>query len=785
MKVYKLCIFTSLSLNAINLDEINVYGYSLNADYIGFSSTLYNKEYINNQTNSNHTLDELLKKHTNIKLSKDKQTTNNYSLKPEDFSINGAKTYQNQMYIDGINITSTIAPNRYKYLYKNVWYNPSIGSYGLNIDTSILENLNVHDSFISANYGGFLGGVIDGKIKNPTKKPSGAIKISYTTQENAFIDDKIKKNYYTGYGYQDFSDYYKRYLSANFSSYLSDTFGFLFFISDNYSKAKVKKKDIYTINSVSERNNTILLKTQKDYENHTLHSIFLYNPMSVKQFQEGVIDSNMNVKYGGYSFALNLESRLKNATINQHLSFLQSNSSRIYDKKVQYQIKLPSGINQSYGGLGNTLQKEKNYQYKFDVKTNEFQANKILYDFNFGFDFIKNQGEINRINPYTLYKNQNPLPNNTYCKLNDKSCLNNQYFTYYETHYANSKKSINNYGIFVESNINYNKLRLRLGLRGDYDSLSKKINLAPRSGIEYYLNDNQALGFGFNRYYDKGLLTYLLFDDYFSGYEEYTRNNYDEPWVRKDKWKNDRVFNGLKSPYANEFSIYYNAEFTYFKMLLKYVKRKTYNEIYSSNKNDLGLDDIDGVENNYSVYHNDKKTNSDIISLNISNNKPLNILNTQNYLDLNISYLHKTGSAMEYSSTKGYDIIYNNKVIKSSELPFIYEPFTLNLTHTLVYNNFKLDNYFTFHSNSKNLFSFYDNVLKKRIYSDFTLKHYITWDFGLSYMKKLKNSEIIANLNITNITNSKNKIGVFNCNNEICFNYDNSRTYNFNISYIF
>ncbi|WP_267524212.1 TonB-dependent receptor plug domain-containing protein [Campylobacter sp. MG1] len=785
MKFYKIYILVSLSLNAVTLDEIHIYDNSLNTDYIGFSSTLYNKEYINNQNKINHSLDELLKKHTNIRVSVDKNTTNSYSLKPEDFSINGAKTYQNQMYVDGINITSTIAPNRYKYLYKNVWFNPSLGSYGLNIDSSLLENLNVHDSFVSASYGGFLGGVIDGKIKNPTKKPSGAINMSYTTQENAFIDEKIRQNYSTGYGYQDFSNYYKRYLSADFSSYLNDTFGFLFFVSDNYSKAKVKKKDIYTIDSVSERTNTILLKTQKDYENHTLYSVFLYNPMSVKQFQEGVINSNMNVKYGGYSIAFNLESNLKNLQINQHLSFLKSNSSRIYDNKVQYQLILPSGAKQSYGGLGDTLQKEKSYQYKIDLKTNEFKAKNLTYDFNFGFEFIKNQGEINRISPYTRYENPTPLQNNLNCKLNDKSCINNQYFQYYETHYANSKKYINNYGVFIEGNANYDNFRLRLGLRGDYDSLSKKFNLAPRSGVEYYLSDNQALGFGFNKYFDKGLLTYLLFDDYFSGYEEYTRTSYDDTWVLKNKWKKDRVFKGLKSPYANEFSVYYNAEFNYFKMLLKYVKRKTYNEIYSSSQKDLGLENIDGVENNYSVYHNDKKTNSDIISLNLSSSKPLNIFNTQNYFDLNLSYIHKTGSTMEYSSNKGYDIIYHNKIIKSSELPFIYEPFTANLTHTLIYNNFKLNNYFTFHSSSNNLFNTYDNALKKRIYSDIRLKHYYTWDLGLSYIKKLKNNQLIANFNISNITNSKNTIGVFNCNNEVCFNYDNSRTYNFNISYIF
>ena len=784
MKLLKsnILIATCISLQAINLDEINIYANSLNTDFVGFSSTLYNKEYINNNIKENHTLDELLKKHTNIRVDK-KDTANNYSLKPDDFSINGAKTYQNQMLVDGMNISSTIQPNRSKTLYKNVWYNPSLGSYGLNIDSSMLESLNVHDSFVSASYGGFLGGVIDAKIKNPSVNPSGSFNMGYSMQENIFIDEKIREKYSKGYGYQDFSDYYKRYLNASFSTFIDDNFGILFFVSNNYSRAKVKEKDIYTASEVSEENSTIMLKTQKNYENHTLSSVFLYNPFKVRQFQEGVINSQMNVKYGGYSIAFNLESDLKNLHINQHLSFLKSNSSRIYDNKVQYQLTLPSGKKQSYGGLGDTLQIEKKYQYKIEAKTNDFNTKNLNYNFNFGFEANKNEGLIDRINPYIRF--EQPTPVTTSCKPNDKSCINNEYFKYYETHYAKSKKFINDYAVFAESDIEYQKFRFRLGLRGDWDTLAKSFNLAPRSGVEYYLNDNQALGFGFNKYYDKSLLTYLLFDDFFSGYEEYTRVDYDSPWVLSKKYQKDRVFKGLKNPYANEFSVYYNAEFNYFKMLLKYVKRKTYNEIYSSSQKDLGLENIDGVESNYKVYHNDKKTNSDIISLNLSSNKPFNVLNTQNYFDLNLSYLHKTGSTMEYSDSKGYDIIYNGKIIKTSELPFVYEPFTANLTHTLIYNNFKLNNSFTFHSSQNMLFSVYDNALKKRVYSDFRLKSYYTWDLGLGYTKNTKRGNLTANINITNLLNAKNKIGVFECNKEACFDYDNSRTYNFNLSYNF
>lgn len=775
----KLSIFLATYIYANTLDEININAVQ-NIDYLEFSNTIYNKAYLNTQIKQNHTLDELIKNHTNIRITT-KDSDNSNSLKPDDFSINGAKTYQNQMFIDGINITSTIQPAMSKTLYKNVWYNPSLGSYSLNIDSEIIDNLSIYDSFVSASYGGFLGGVIDAKIKSPSKNPIGGFSLGYSFQDNIFIDDKIRQKYSSGYGYQDFSNYYKRYFSANFSSYLNDTFGILFFVSSNYSNTKIKQKDIYTINKISDTNNLILLKTQKDYDNHILSSTFIYNPYLINQFQEGVIDSNMKVNYGGFSLAFNLESELKNINLNQHLSFLKSNSSRIYDKKVQYQFILPSGIKQSYGGLGDTLQTEKSYQYKLDAKTNEFKNNDLEYSFNFGFELSKNQGKINRINPYTRYEKPIDI---LACKENDISCINNQYFSYYETHFAKAKKSINNYAQFIQSDIKYHNFRFRLGLRNDYDSLSKRFNIAPRTGLEYYLNDNQFLGFGFNKYYDKGLLAYILYDDYFSGYEEYSRIDYNSPWIQDTKWQKDRVFMGLKSPYANEFSLYYNAEFKYFKMLLKYIKRKTYNEIYSANQEELGLESIKDTDNNYKVYYNGKKTANDIVSLNLSSNE-ISIFNTKNYFDLNLSYLHKKGSATNYLSTTGKNIIYNGKTIKSSELPFVYEPFIANFTHNLFYDNFNLINEITYHSAKNDLYSQYDKNLNMQIFSDTKLKSYLNWNLGFGYTKNIKNTKLKISFNILNILNSKNKINVFNCNNELCYKYANSRLYTFNLNYNF
>lgn len=77
---------------------------------------------------------------------------------PAEISIHGAKPYQNEILVDGISISNDIDPGN-KITTTSVDQIPG-GSQALAIDSSILCEIDVKDSNVSAEYGRFTGGVV-------------------------------------------------------------------------------------------------------------------------------------------------------------------------------------------------------------------------------------------------------------------------------------------------------------------------------------------------------------------------------------------------------------------------------------------------------------------------------------------------------------------------------------------------------------------------------------------------------------------------------------------------
>lgn len=136
------------------------------------SSNYLNKEKINLITSKYGSITEILKTNPNITFSKNvRSSTESGEISPKYISINGASHYQNNFLVDNINFNDDISSTGYKNLFKNVWQGPSLGTQAINLNVDLLKSVEVFDSFISAKYGDFQGGVI--KTKDPSTKFSG------------------------------------------------------------------------------------------------------------------------------------------------------------------------------------------------------------------------------------------------------------------------------------------------------------------------------------------------------------------------------------------------------------------------------------------------------------------------------------------------------------------------------------------------------------------------------------------------------------------------------------
>ncbi|WP_234353402.1 TonB-dependent receptor, partial [Achromobacter xylosoxidans] len=139
------------------LEPVRVYG-----DQVG--ERLYDQEEIAATPSSNRDLSTLVANHPAVRTNPGAAGSRNRgSLDVEDISFHGASPYQNLFQIDGIDATNRVDPanKQLAQVGGNVPSNPQ--SYF--IDTSLLQAVQVRDSFIPVEYGRFNGGVVDARLR--------------------------------------------------------------------------------------------------------------------------------------------------------------------------------------------------------------------------------------------------------------------------------------------------------------------------------------------------------------------------------------------------------------------------------------------------------------------------------------------------------------------------------------------------------------------------------------------------------------------------------------------
>jgi len=90
------------------------------------------------------------------------------SIRPSDFSISGGNYYDNNIRIDGVTATSIMdVSSQSREDFNEVFGQTSQTLY---VDPSLIEQVNVFDSNVSARYGDFTGGVVDYQLRQPARK---------------------------------------------------------------------------------------------------------------------------------------------------------------------------------------------------------------------------------------------------------------------------------------------------------------------------------------------------------------------------------------------------------------------------------------------------------------------------------------------------------------------------------------------------------------------------------------------------------------------------------------
>lgn len=625
-------------------------------------------------TSKNHGITDLLKGNPNVAFSaKNAKSVRAGELAPQDISINGASYYQNNFTLDGASINNDLDPKkRTRNNHNNIWSDSTIGSQAMSVDTDLLGSVEVLDSAVSARYGGFQGGAVNAKTRDPKSGFHGVLSYSYTGGDwsKIYKDASAEQRYDDG-DLADMSDFKKRRYRVGAEGYLTQNFGLLLdysrhrsVIENHYNKKQINQ-NLYSFPNDRQTNDNLFVKGVWGVsDKFTLKPSFLYSRLDNYTSAKRYLDSQLTLKYGGYVATLEAQADLEGVFLEQTLSYSASQNSRDYEHDTEYYTYKSSNVKNwstsgsaGIGGYNDFTQKQNTLSYKFDASMKEFDAFSAVHLIKSGFELTRQIGgyEI----PKTYVHNSIPKSLTGACEPGDKTCVIDdsfasqgavgQYLSKKIYYYAvKTKATQTNLALYLEDEMRFGAFKFRPGLRIERNGDNNDVNLAPRLLAEYEFADKNFVGLGLNRYYGRNFFAYKMYNGIYKMSKTCTRGSYGAPYVCGDYDSDRYPIRGLKTPYDDEFSAYYRGDVGNARLNLKYVRRQGRDEVAMK----YVREPLAGYGNGYSIFTNEGQSKRDIVTLSAANIAPIEIWGVKNDFEGSLSFTKQSRSFMDYEERR-------------------------------------------------------------------------------------------------------------------------------------
>ena len=371
------------------------------------------------------------------------------------------------------------------------------------------------------------------------------------------------------------------------------------------------------------------------------------------------------------------------------------------------------------GSFGQFAQEEKRLEYNIKAQLNPTTLGNINNQFKLGAGYGHYEAYWARNTPSYWYVST--------ADLNGESCVSptgqlydacdegitsakkfNGQYAKTRTAYNAGKISIqqDRWHSFIENSINYKQYVFSvLGVRSDYDSLTKQLNIAPRSAFSYQPFGNKSLIFttGWNRYYGLNAFANELQDQKRLLQSTETRKNVSSNWIETvgSQYFRMQKRSQLDTPYSDETLFALNGQHSNIDWALKWVHRDNKDQIRKTKDSTQ----ISPTGKEYSVYGYDNSgySNSDIYTLTVKNINPLEFRDTQNIFSLAADYTKTKRNFSSYEdaySDPNEKIYYDGHLINSGDRPAdnFNLPWTIRTTWDININSMplKISNFFIY-----------------------------------------------------------------------------------------
>ena len=669
---------TANTTNATELPSITVRGERQRKPeevYQSGATIRYND--IQNRPNGNGDITSTLKVLPNVQFKNDEnRSTAPGEINPADISIAGGLYNQNAFILDGMNINNDLNPNNNKIFgSSNHLQWGSAQSQGMNVDTSLLDSVSVYDSNISAEYGGFNGGVVEAKTKKPIQDGiHGQISWQRTASgwTQYHIDEEQRENFENSTTEFFQPKFRKDSVRGSIEGRVNDFYSFIGSYSTNRSKIPLNEfaqsMGVDSKKNQRRQSDNFFLKNYFTFnDKHQADLSLAYMPQDNLMFRPSVRGSEFHLKSGGWQVGLGLENDFdKFGKFTQNLSYKSLESTRDAENNFwrgwytsEKKNWAPNSASVNEGGFGDMEQEQKDIAYKLKWQSPDWQWGNTTHKVKTGVDLSHTKMSRNRLNGYYVAMGQRKDLGGAGCGVDNlglDACDDSfvagqgwqgQYHDYVRMHKVGlNDYSTTAYAFYLEDDIEWDlgkagSLNIRPGVRFEGDNFMKNKTIAHRFATTYQFpweeSHKTAITLGANRYYGRNILSYRIQDnENTNALAYYRRKDANSPWELEDATNgvSGSVFRELKLPYNDEFVFAVTQHFDPIKGTLKYIRRNGRDEIVRSYHKNM-TNPATLPAGNYSStqawdYQNVGKSKTDVISLSIENSKPLKWRNIDN-----------------------------------------------------------------------------------------------------------------------------------------------------------
>lgn len=727
-------------------------------------------------------LTDLLRTNTAVNFSRSSSSsTNSGSMRPDEVSIHGQAFYQNAFMIDGVDTSNDFDPGSSSAgdSYTNPISNANLStlsgsspqSYYMDIDA--LEQVKIYSSNIPVEYGGFMGGVIDARLKRYDGEDSVFIKygLSKDAWEKFHFDEKKAEEFYGA----DSIDgaYTPEYKKQNYSitalKSLSDKVGSTLTISrktsefrQQYENRADEVKSIYyndTIDNMMARidakvNDRINLGFSLRYSDR------FHDGLTSKDYSDTFVKSHT-----AYGVGNNFDYRFDNSVLSIDTAFDRSfdeldSRSNIYTFHPTENFY--NGLPYS-GGYGDILQQQDTLSMNTRWVHDAISIGQTKHTFKIGADIAVKKALYQAGGSEYFQYSCLSGSSGSGCADSNSDGVHDESDEYLKTYgvlTANKiTKHYQSYGIYLEDKVDINDWRLTAGIRADNETLLDNINISPRANLQWdvFGDSSTKLTTGASRYYGRSFLKYALSNEMKSWYtttqynsDGSVKTNY--PRQSSSAYGNFSDYD-LKTPYSDEIMFRVDQKMGPIDASLTLVNRES-------------RDDVQRIKNSDDklyYYTNEGRSSTNSVELALLQRVPFELLNSQTKINFSVAWKESKSNAQgddAYDETVEDEdqIFYNGKVINYEDLPsWDYNiPFTVKLSSNTVIPAWYLQwsNFINFRSGgtiAKNTYKS-DSESGLDIYEDYDFSELVTLDSKIRFSPPLlASSEGYVEVKITNI----------------------------------